>query len=402
MNMHGFQSRVIVVVVVIAFTISGCAQDPQRLGSSVGVTDSTILLGSSNALSGHASFLGSQYNRGSSAFFKEINESGGVFGRKIRVISYDDQYDPPQTVANTAKLINEDNVFMLFNYVGTPTSVQIMDKVQEAAIPAFGFLTGAETLRTPFRPFMFHLRASYYSEIEGVISYFVDTLGFDKIAVMYQDDAFGMAVLSGVQLALNRRNLEIIATDTYVRGTMDVEHAVQSVSESAADAVIMVGTYSPLAKFIKLSHKADYAPYFHTVSFIGSEAFAKEIIDIDVDPSTYDQIIVTQVVPSPYEQELAGIVEYRRVLEKHYPQDEPNYVSLEGFLNAKVLAEALFKNGPVLTRETLGRTIESMDSVDVGIGKTISFGARDHMGLEDIYYSRLSSEGTFSVFTYRD
>ena len=398
--MHKFQSKV--VVVIIALISSGCVQKQEGLGSSAGVTDSTITLGSSNALSGHASFLGSQYNRGSMAFFKEINESGGVFGREIRVISYDDQYDPPQTVANTAKLINEDNVFMLFNYVGTPTSVQIMDEVQEAAIPAFGFLTGAETLRTPFRPFMFHVRASYYSETEGAISYFVDTLGFDKIAVMYQDDAFGMAVLSGVQLALNRRNLEIIATDTYVRGTMDVERAVQSVSESAADAVIMVGTYSPLAKFIKLSHEADYAPHFHTVSFIGSEAFAKEIIDIDVDPSAYDQIMVTQVVPSPYEQELDGIVEYRTVLGKHYPQDEPNYVSLEGFLNAKVLTEALFKNGPILTRETLGRTIESMDSVDVGIGKTISFGTMDHMGLEAIYYSRLSSEGTFRVFAYRD
>ena len=124
----------------------------------------------------------------------------------------------------------------------------------------------------------------------------------------------------------------------------------------------------------------------------GRETDAKEIIDIDVDPSTYDQIIVTQVVPSPYEQELDGIVEYRTVLGKHYPQDEPNYVSLEGFLNAKVLAEALFKNGPILTRETLGRTIESMDSVDVGIGKTISFGAMDHMGLEDIYYSRHITE----------
>ena len=109
--MHKFQSKV--VVVIIALISSGCVQKQEGLGSSAGVTDSTITLGSSNALTGHASFLGSQYNRGSMAFFKEINESGGVFGRKIRVISYDDQYDPPQTVANTAKLINEDNVFLV-------------------------------------------------------------------------------------------------------------------------------------------------------------------------------------------------------------------------------------------------------------------------------------------------
>ena len=384
---------------VVLFLLAGCGIDQAQTETSTGISDSTILLGSSNALSGHASFLGTQYNQGAQSLFKEVNESGGINGRKFRVIAYDDQYDPPQTVANTNKLINEDEVFMLFNYVGTPTSVEIIDDVQDARIPALGFMTGAEALRTPFRAFMFHLRASYYAEVEGAITYFIDHLGFDKIAVMYQDDAFGTAVLSGVQLALHRRGLEIVGTDTYVRGSMDVEGAAQTISESGADAVIIVGTYSPLAKFIKLSQDAGYSPFFHTVSFIGSEAFAQEIITQNINADAYERIIVTQVVPSPYGQELEGIIEYRRRLQKFFPDQSPNYASLEGYLNAKLLVEVLRSNTGIPTRESFVAAIEAQNQIDLGIGKSISFGRLDHMGLEDIYYSRLSRDGIFSVFT---
>jgi len=389
----------VLLVSILMFSFFGCEQEEKIVKTTPGVTDTEILIGSSAALGGHASFLGTQTIHGSLAWINEVNANGGIHGRDIRLISYDDQYDPPKTVTNTQRLINQDKVFALFDFVGTPTSVKIIDIVHEAEIPALGFFTGAEALRTPYRPYMFHVRDSYYAEAEGAVAYFADKLGLKKIAVMYQEDAFGLAVLTGVQLALERRNMETVATATYIRGTMDVGEAVQSIVISGAEAVVMVGTYSPLAKFIKESHLRDFTPYFHTVSFVGSEAFGKEIVETQmVDSAQYEKIIVTQVVPSPFPNGMPGTEEYLRLMKKHYPNDRPNYVALEGFINAKVLVKVLRDAGRDLTRETFVNALESIRSYDVGIGKEISYSFLDHQGLEGIYYSKVSEDGTFRIF----
>lgn len=388
----------VVSVVLIAICLFGCEE---RVKDEIvpGVNGEEIIIGSSSALGGHASFLGTQTIHGSMSYINEINENGGIYGRKIRLITYDDKYDPPKTVANTQRLISQDKVFVLFDYVGTPTSVKIIDIVHKAKVPAVGFFTGAEALRTPYRPYMFHIRDSYYAEAEGAVSYFCDKLDLKKIAVMYQEDAFGLAVLSGVQLALERRNLETITTATYIRGTMDVEDALISIKASGADAVVMVGTYSPLAKFIKISHDAGFHPYFHTVSFVGSRAFGKELIETQkIDPSEYEKIIVTQVVPSPFNEEFEGVGEYLALLGKYYPNDEPNYVSLEGFMNAKVLVKAFVDAGKNLTRESFINSIENIRNYDLGIGKAVSYDVLDHKGLEGIYYSKITKEGRFVIF----
>jgi ABC-type branched-subunit amino acid transport system substrate-binding protein len=395
----------LVLAVAVLFVITACNPDKnsqqadKHSGQMPGVSETEILLGSSSALGGHAGFLGTQYTHGAMAWFNEVNAAGGVHGRTIRLIAYDDEYDPPRTVANAEKLIFDDEVFALFNFVGTPTSVKIIETVHENAVPAFGFLTGAETLRTPFRPYMFHVRASYYSEAESAVSYFVDNLGHSKVAVLYQDDAFGKAVLTGVQLALDRRNMEIIAADTYLRGTMEVQRAMETIWGSGAESVIMVGTYSPLARFIKLCHDNDYMPYFHTVSFVGSKAFAGEIMGQGIESSQYERIIVTQVVPSPFSDEFEAVKIYAEAAKKHFPEDEPNYVALEGFVNAQVLVNALQRTGPGLTRAALIDAIEDISELDIGIGKTVSFDGFDHSGLDGVYFSRLGPDGTFRVFT---
>ncbi len=387
------------IICLTALYIHGCTPNKKTVEKTPGITDTEIIIGSSSALGGHAGFLGTQTVHGSLSYINEINEQGGIYGRKIRLITYDDQYDPPKTVTNTQRLINQDKVFALFDYVGTPTSVKIMDIVHEAEIPALGFFTGAEALRTPYKPYIFHVRDSYYSEAEGAVAYFVDMLGLKKIAVMYQEDDFGLAVLTGVQLALERRNMETVATATYIRGTMDVEEAVQTIKKSGADAVVMVGTYSPLAKFIKKSHDAGFTPYFHTVSFVGSEAFGKEIVETQkINTSQYDRIIVTQVVPCPFSDGLAGVREYLKLIKKYYPNDNPNFVALEGFINAKVLIKALKDAGPDLNRDKFIDALQSIHNYDVGVGKVINYGTLDHQGLDGTYYSKVTRQGIFRVF----
>lgn len=384
--------------IVSLIIFSGCAQK-ESIKVTPGVSDAEILVGSSAALGGHASFLGTQTIHGSLAYINEINAKGGIHGRKIKLIVYDDQYDPSKTVINTQRLINKDNVFALFDYVGTPTSVEIIDIVHEVEIPLLGLFTGAEILRTPYRPYIFNVRNSYYAEAEQAIIYFVDKLGFKKIAVMYQDDSFGLAVLSGVQLALSRRNMNTVATATYTRGTMDLKKAAEAIRVSKAEAVVLVGTYAPLAKFIRISNDAGYFPYFHTVSFVGSEAFVKELIEVQkIDPALYDRMIVTQVVPSPFSDEFSGVKEYKRLIKKYYPADEFNFVALEGFINAKVLVKALESAGPDLTRENFVKALETMQAVDVGIGGGVTYSVLDHEGLSNIYYSKIIKEGEIITF----
>jgi len=357
-----------------------------------GITDSEIIIGSSSALTGHAGFLGTKYVHGSLAYINEINSKGGIQGRKIKLIAYDDQYDPVKTVANTQRLILDDKVFILFDYVGTPTSVRIIDIVEEAKIPLLGLFTGAEELRKPFRPHIFNVRASYYQETEAVVNHFVKKFGFRKIAVFYQDDAFGMAGLKGVEIALNKYDLKPVDTGTYVRGTEDVEKALSAIRGSAPEAVVMIGTYTPLAKFIKLYKTEGYDPYFHSVSFVGADAFASELSLKGINTS--DRIIVTQVVPDPYETSaiyLKTVHDYRILTAKYFPEDTPNYVGLEGYVNAVILVKLLNDAGRDLTREKFIKTIESLNNYSAGVGIPATYGQDDHQAFDRVYLSYLNN-----------
>ncbi len=365
---------------------------------TTGITDTEIVIGSSSALTGYAGFLGTQYTHGSLSYLNEINSLGGVNGRKIRLIAYDDGYDPPRTVANTQKLILEDRVFILFDYVGTPTSLKIIGIAEEAEIPVFGLFTGAEELREPFRPHIFNIRASYYQETEDAVNYFVGKLDHKKIAVFYQDDAFGMAGLKGVEIAMNRYGLKPVATGSYIRGTEDVDRALDTIGNSNPDTVVMIGTYTPLAKFVKLYREKGNDPYFHSVSFVGADAFASELSGKGINTS--DKIIVTQVVPDPYETSatyLNTVRDYRELTAKYFPEDSPNYVGLEGYVNAVILVRALKDAGRDLDREKLIRSIESIKNFSVGVGIPADFGENDHQAFDRVYLSRLMN-GRFMLF----
>ncbi|NUQ76228.1 MAG: ABC transporter substrate-binding protein [Polyangiaceae bacterium] len=387
---------------VLLASLSACSRAPrvaQHDDRSLGVGPKEIVIGSSAALSGHAAFLGTQTLHGSLAKLRDVNEKGGVHGRTIRLVSLDDGYDPARAVTNTQQLLVDDRVFALFDYVGTPTSVKIIDLTERARVPALGFFTGAEPLRTPHRRWMFHVRDSYYAEAEGAVALLVDRLRLPRIGVLYQEDAFGQAVLAGLQLALKRRGASPVAVETYARGTMDVEKARDALVAAGADAICMVGTYAPLAKFVKLVHDKGARPWFHTVSFVGSEAFGKELaVTQKVAAAEHPKIVVTQVVPSPFADDFPAVREYRMLAKKYYPDDPPNYVALEGYLNASVLVRALEAAGPNLDRDRFVDALEHLSGVDLGIGKTLGYGPTQHAGLSGIYYSRLNEDGTFRLF----
>ena len=353
---------------------------PTNPVATPGVTHNEILIGSSLALGGHASFLGTQYLHGAMCLIEEINSEGGIHHRKIRVIAYDDGYDPPRCVANTQRLILKDKVFALFCYVGTPTSVKIIDIVEENKIPLLGLFTGADKLRFPFRHYIFNVRASYYQETSAVVRYFIAEKGLRRIAVFYQYDDYGFDGLKGTQIALQKYGLSPVATGSFIRGTLEIEEALDKIQASKAQAVIMIGTYSPCAKFIKEARNRGFNPLFHNVSFVGADKLVEELGDAG------EGVIITQVVPPPTERILLPASEqYTRLLGQYYPQDTPNFVSFEGFVNARILLEALRRAGRDITREGFIRALESIKDHYVGIGAVINFGPRDHQAMDDVY-----------------
>src|SRR5262252_4169517 len=309
-----------------------------------GVTSRSILLGQSAALSGPAAQLGIQMNIGTKAYFDYVNAEGGVFGRKSELKTLDDRYEANLCIDNTKKLIQEDRVFALVSYVGTPTTVAAMPIFTEAKVPLIGPFTGAESLRNPVTRYIFNVRASYYDETEKIVEQLVST-GNHKIAVFYQDDAYGQAGLKGVQLAMDKRNMKIAALGKVERNTVKVEDAVKVINAAQPDGVVMISAYTSIAQFVREMRAAGSKTQFYNVSFVGSTALADALGDEGYG------VAISQVVPFPWGSSVV-VKQYKEILTAAGHADF-NFSSLEGFIVGKVMVEALKRAGPELTRPKL-------------------------------------------------
>jgi ABC-type branched-subunit amino acid transport system substrate-binding protein len=370
------QRGLVAVLMMLAAPVGLAGADP-------GVTDKEIVIGSCAALEGPASFLGTQTVLGARAYLNTINDQGGVHGRKIQLVSRNDGYEPDKAIACVNQLIQQDKVFAMGFFVGTPTGAKVVPMAEANKVPAIGFFTGAEILRAPVRRNIIHVRASYYDEARAQVDNLVGTLGMKKIAVFYQEDAFGVAVLEGVKIALKKHNLEPVALGTFPRNTMDVGKGLEQIKPANPEAVVMVGTYAPLAEFVKRARADKWNTIFLTVSFVGTEAFAKAA------GKDGDGVIITQVVPPPSRKDLPAVTQYQSALKKYFPDASPNFVSFEGFVNAMVLVEGLQRAGRDLTREKLVTAIEGFKDLDLGIGMKATYSASRHHAFDTVYYTIL-------------
>lgn len=363
------------LVLFCAFTgLSAYAQN------EVGVTANQIKLASCSALDGPARVLGIETVMGATAYLNYINDQGGVNGRKVQLMAFDDGYDPARADACFHRLRAE-KVFAAGFFVGTPTAAKYVPMAESEKLPVVGLFTGAQLLYEPLKHYIVNVRASYYDETREQVHNLWDGLGAHKIAVVYQDDAFGKTVLDGVKLALNKYHAAPVATGTFARGSMDVDRGLAEVQAAHPQAVILVGPYSPVAAIVKKAHAAGWHPIFLTVSFVGTEQFIKEA------GSDADGTIITQVVPPPDRTDLPSVKLYRDQLAKYFPQAQPTFVSLEGFLDAMVFVEGLKRAGRNLTREKFIDAIESMHNADLGLGPKLkaNYSATNHKGLSEVY-----------------
>src|SRR5258705_10817330 len=316
---------------------------------------SRIVLGQSAAFSGPAAQLGIQMNMGARIFFSALNANGGVNGHAVELRTLDDGYEPDRCKANTEKFVKDD-VFGLFGYVGTPTCLAALPLVVDSKIPFFGPFTGAEALRDPFHKSVFHLRASYYDETALIVRQ-LTSLGLKKIAVFYQNDAYGKAGLEGVTRALKAQDLAPIALGTVERNTVNVAQAVKDIASKMPEAVVQISAYKSCAAFIREARKAGYGGTFFNVSFVGTQALADEL------GKEANGIIVSQVMPFPFSTTTAISREYLDAVRKAGGDAKPNYSSMEGYLAARVFADGLKRAGRNPTRESLISGLESMQNV---------------------------------------
>jgi ABC-type branched-subunit amino acid transport system substrate-binding protein len=352
---------------------------PVRGQGTLGVTDKEIVIGSCSALQGPSSFLGTETVRGASAYFKMINEDGGINDRKVRLVSYDDSYDPTKTEECFQRLM-KDKVFALGFFVGTPTAVKYLPLAETNKIPLVGLFTGAQTIYTPLRHWTLNVRASYFDETHEQIEGLWTKLHYKKIAVIHPDDAFGNAVLEGVKVALKAHDAEPSAVASYPRQTQDVDAAIEAVRATAPDAVVVVGPSNTVAPILKQSHAKDWKPLFLTVSFVGTDDLIAQAGE------DAEGVVITQVVPPYSATNLSAVAMYRKALQKYFPTAKPNFVSLEGFVDALVMSEGIRRAGHDLTREGYIKAMESLPVIDLGLGREmmLNFSASSHKGFSHV------------------
>jgi len=381
-------------------------------GGAPGVTAKEIRIGLSAAFKGTAAGLGTEFYRGAQAYYDDVSAKGGLFGRTLTVVGHDDNYEPLPCVKNTIQLLEKDNVFFLSNYVGTPTLTRALPVIKRYAdqnVVLVGNFTGAQPQReAPYVEHVFNIRASYRQEMAALVERFW-LVGARNFGVYSQADAYGRSGTDGVVRALAAHSAKITAETTYTRGARfedDMSPAVNALRRAGVDAVLCTGAYQGCGAFVRTARDLGWNVPISNVSFVGSDAMLKMLVahGKTVGRDYTRALVNSQVVPSYDDVSLPGVVEYRALMERFNPAlpaslkdgkyaPQPySFISLEGYINAKVVVEALRRTGPNPSRVAYRQALESLKSFDLGIGAPLSFGPERHQGLDSVYFTRVDGE----------
>jgi ABC-type branched-subunit amino acid transport system substrate-binding protein len=355
-----------------------------------GVTADKIVFGQAAPLEGPTAALGQGMKVGINAAFAEANKAGGVKGRKLELKSVDDGYEPTKSIEAVNKLLGEDKVFAIAGPVGTPTSVATQPLADKAGAPFIGAFTGTEALRAPYKASVVNVRASYFEETEAMVEHLTKDLGATKIAIMYQDDAYGQAGLAGVKKALAKREMTLAAEGTYERNTTAVKGALLAIKKGDPDAVIMIAAYKPAAEFIKLAKQIKLSATFVNISFVGSDALAKEV------GAAGAGTVITQVVPSPSDTSIPVVKSYHEALKASAPNEQPGFVSLEGYLVGRTIVAAIEKMNGEPTRKGFIETVQKSGGFDLG-GFKLSYSDNSNRGSDTVYLTVIQEDGSFKA-----
>ena len=376
---------------------------PDHLSDETGVYADRVVFGQSAALNGPAAELGVGMRLGILAAFEEANRAGGVNGRLLELRSLDDQYEPEAAIANTTALIESNEVFALIGAVGTPTSRSATPVAAAADIPYVAPFTGAGFLRDDEWTNIVNLRASYAQETEEMVERLTADLGIRRIAVLFQDDSFGRAGYFGALAALERRDMEPVAIGFYPRNTTAIKTALLDLRAGNPEAVIMVGAYEPVGTLISWARNTGFDPVFITLSFVGANALADQL------GAEGEGVLVTQVVPFPFDDSTPVVAAYRAALNHlgtlhadfdHVDADPvPGFVSLEGYIAGRLAIAGLERCGSAVTRRCFLDAILGADALDID-GFVLRFGdgqsvTEDNQGSDAVFVTRIGADGAY-------
>lgn len=363
-----------------------------------------LKLGMSADFSGGSRELGREMQVGIQTAILEINESGGIDGRELQLIALDDHYEPEPAAANTRRLIEQEQVFALIGNVGTPTAQAALPVALERKTIFFGPFTGAGFLRKdPPDRYVFNYRASYAEETAAMVTHFIEVLEIDPkaIAVFSQNDSFGDSGFQGVVRTLRAQGVreEEILHVRYERNKLQVDDAVKTVlaAPNPVQAIVLVATYKQSARFISALKNEERQPVFSCVSFVGAGALSEEFHEMD--PKLGEGVIITQVVPY-FRSGSTGVMHYRDQLQNYFPNEHPSFVSLEGYISARIFLEAL-QRAEKLETETVVDTLEAMKDFDLGMGSTIDFSPSDHQASEKVWAVVLDENSEIKEYPLR-
>lgn len=328
----------------------------------------TIRLGMSGPFSGGLNSIGNEFLQGAQIYLRNLNENGGVYGRTIEIVTKNDRYEPKIAIENVNELIKEEKVFALFGIIGTPIAEVVFPIAKDKRIPLVGSYSGAEFLRNPQNPIVLNARASDLDEIEKLVKYYTQELKYKKIALFYQNDAYGRAGLNGVKSALEKRNLTLVGEGSYKRNTLSIGNALYEIELSNPEVILMIGSTTPVAEFIKRARKSTKMRkdiQFGLFSFVEPKSLIRMV------QNDGEGIVFAQVVPSPWTSEVGEVEIYRRLMKKYFPKEELSHVSLEGFFAARMITEVFKTIGRDFTKEDfikeLGNFSKNLD--ETGMSK---------------------------------
>jgi branched-chain amino acid transport system substrate-binding protein len=376
----GFRCALLVALVI---GLASSLAKAQFLTQDHSVDQNEIRVGMVNAQTGISNHIGLEFKEGYLAYFLRINREGGIFGRQIRAIDFDDHFEPLETIFYTERLININRVFALVGYVGTANSMTALSMINEAGLIFLGPMSGAESLRHPVLPLVFNVRASYAEEIESLLTYLVNDLGLKKIAVVRQNDSFGDDGFKSLTRALQSRHLEPVTDCKFVRNSVDMQPALDQIVATRPDAVMIMGTLRPI---VSLLERAKSTALGHT-KFCSLSTISAQMLIKAAGP-TSEGMILSEVVPSPEDTSIP-LVRSFQVDMRASGANNLSHVSLEGYLGAMLLVDGIRRAGPNLTEQ---RCVDALNHTSLDLQPLrIDWSSSDHSGSHAVFLTQIKN-----------
>jgi branched-chain amino acid transport system substrate-binding protein len=354
-------------------------------GDEIGVTSSKILIGQSTDSQARPKGL----SDGAEVYFERLNAKGGVNGRKIELVTMDDNYDPQKAAENTAKFINELKVFALFQPYGAATIRATMPLIEKANIPLVAPGAGSEFLRNPVNKNVFNVRLSYFGETAGLVSFLHKTKGIKDICLLVQDDAFGNDGRNSAVKALSEQGLEPKAVAKYQRLTSQVSSAVDELKKAGCKGVLAWAQTTAALEFLRESKAASFDPVFAGAVVLSNAEFFSQAGKYS------DHVFISMAVPRIDDKSIPLAVQFNKDMSAAGKGADPS--SFEGYLNAAIFTESVRLAGKDLTREGLRNSFNTkMKNFSVG-GIKVSYSATDHQGLETVHMVRVKADGSLET-----